>query len=198
MTGDRFTVLFVCHANLCRSPMAERLARKSLVDAFSEAGTEVTVVSAGTHARAGMAMHPGTVRVLAERGADVAGFGSQRLTAESVAGADLILTATRAQRAACARLAPAAVSRAFTIHQFGRLVAVLPPLPPRPGPRGPALRMRTLLDQAQQARSGLQPPLVAEDDDLVDPVQRPIEAFRICATEVQGVLDAMMHVISKP
>jgi protein-tyrosine phosphatase len=128
MADDRFTVLFVCHANICRSPMAERLARRTLTP-----GTGGTVVvSAGTHAWAGYAMHPFTARVLAERGADHEGFGSRRLSAPIVDSADLILTASRNQRAAAATLSPAAARRTFTLRQFGRYAAALARLPAPP------------------------------------------------------------------
>lgn len=61
-------VLFVCHANLCRSPMAEFLARRLLAD------RPVTVASAGTDAIDGLAMHPYAMEVAADSGADPAEF----------------------------------------------------------------------------------------------------------------------------
>jgi len=124
----RSTVLFVCHANICRSPMAERLAR--------HAGADIVALSAGTHALDGAPMHPGAAAILREWGVDAAGFASRALTADLVAGADLILTATRQQRAISVTLCPSALRRAFTIRQFGRLSAGLdagPALPPATG-----------------------------------------------------------------
>ena len=41
-------VLFVCHANLCRSPMAERLLRLALDTRPGLAGAGLTAASAGT------------------------------------------------------------------------------------------------------------------------------------------------------
>ena len=46
MADDRFRLLFVCTANICRSPMAEQLARARLRAAGVPAA-EVDVGSAG-------------------------------------------------------------------------------------------------------------------------------------------------------
>src|SRR5689334_5434197 len=112
-------MLFVCRANLCRSAMAERLARAGGLDA----------ASAGTHAVPDLDMPPAAKAVLLELGADPDGFASRRVDAALLAGADLVLTATRAERAHCVTLAPAAAARTFTLRQFGRYLEALPPEP---------------------------------------------------------------------
>jgi protein-tyrosine phosphatase len=203
MASDQFGVLFICHANLCRSPMAERLAGRTFVDWFGTAASQVWVASAGTHAQVGHAMHPGTAQVLQERRAVAGSFASRPATAELVTAADLVLTATREQRAACVTLAPAAVRYTFTLRQFGRMSAGLAALGPSaasgsPGTLGPpAARMRTLLDEVVGSRSRLQP-ADASDDDLADPIGRSVAAFRTCAAEIQRSLDAMIAVITAP
>ncbi|HET9519130.1 MAG TPA: hypothetical protein VFO77_15515, partial [Actinoplanes sp.] len=68
MFGDTFEIVFVCHANLCRSPLAEGLARRMLDDAFGSAAHTAVVSSAGTHAFAGSPMHQGSAQVLGECG----------------------------------------------------------------------------------------------------------------------------------
>src|SRR5438067_728269 len=50
---ERFRLLYVCHANECRSPMAERLTQRMFADRFGAAASELQVISAGTHARPG-------------------------------------------------------------------------------------------------------------------------------------------------
>ncbi|MET7836978.1 low molecular weight phosphatase family protein, partial [Micromonospora sediminicola] len=114
-------VLFVCHANMCRSPMAEFIARRLLAD------LPVVVTSAGTDAVDGAAMHPYAVEVAAGTGADAAAFRTRRLRPEHLAGAALVLTATRRQRSACTALAPTALTRTFTLRQFARLAAAAEP-----------------------------------------------------------------------
>ena len=84
-TPDVCRILFVCHANLCRSPMAESLTRSALADRLGAAAARVDVASAGTHAEPGMSMHPYAEHVLRERGApDPGRFRSRRVTAELV------------------------------------------------------------------------------------------------------------------
>ncbi len=64
-------VLFVCTGNICRSPMAERLAARATDDesiTFSSAGI-------GTHGRARPSS--GTVAAMAEIGIDVSGHRSR-------------------------------------------------------------------------------------------------------------------------
>jgi protein-tyrosine phosphatase len=187
-------ILFVCHANLCRSPMAERLARRTLVQRLGHAGEAVDVVSAGTHARGDEPMHPLAGRVLGEFDCDDAGFRSRRLDESMVAHAGLILTATRTQRAACVMFDPTAVRRTFTIPQFGRYAARLSArgLAALPSPSD---RLRAMIEQLSVVRGGLPVPS-AEADELADPVQSPIQGFRRCAGEIQSVLEVMAELIA--
>jgi protein-tyrosine phosphatase len=158
-------MLFVCRANLCRSAMAERLAR-----AFGLAAD-----SAGTHAVPGHPMPEHAAAVLRERGADPAGFASRRVAPAMLTGADLVLTATRAERAYCVTLAPATAPRTFTLRQYGRYAAALPgAAPPTPA--------------AIAAVRGRLQPGSAEGDDLDDPYGGPIEGFRVCADRIEAIL----------
>ncbi|MEU6023787.1 low molecular weight phosphatase family protein [Micromonospora sp. NPDC047134] len=169
-------VLFVCHANLCRSPMAEFTARRML------AGRPVSVTSAGTDAVAGRPMHPYAADLVAAAGADPETFRTRRLAAEHLTEAVLVLTATRRQRSVCTALAPAALHRTFTLRQFGRLAAAVePPLTEQEDPLAAAVTAATL------ARARLQPAL-GDADDLPDPVGGTPEDFRHCAEEIERSL----------
>jgi hypothetical protein len=119
-------LLFVCHANICRSAMAERLARLALTGSRTPVG--ITATSAGTHARSGDDMHPGAAEILTELGADPVGFRSRPLSADLIGSAGLVLTATREQRAFCVPSASSAASP--------RPSPLRPP-PLRPLPRKP-------------------------------------------------------------
>lgn len=66
MTDD---VLFVCTGNLCRSPIAEGLLRMRLAESGR---TDVTVDSAGIHARDGAPPEPFAIAAAATLGADIA------------------------------------------------------------------------------------------------------------------------------
>lgn len=192
MRSDRFGVLFVCHANLCRSPLAERLARRAFDDAFGPAAAaSVVMSSAGTRAYAGSAMHHHSADVLAECGVDASGFASRTVTPAVLTDADLVLTATREQRTACLTLAPATVGRTFTIRQFARLAEAV-----RTGPAAtPAAGLHALRDAVNAVRHTV-PAAPGDADDLPDPVGRPIEEFRVCAEDVWRSLSTVVGVIA--
>jgi len=194
MDDERVRVLFVCHANLCRSPMAERLMRREIFDRLGPDGAAFQAISAGTHAWTNQAMHPYAAEVLEESGADTTGFRSRRLTAGLVARADLVLTATRRERSACVTFEPAAVRRTFTIPQFGRyaaamstytLTAVWPP----------QKRLHSLIELLALVRGEL-PVATLDEDDLPDPVNRPLQAFRRCGAEIEQVIEVMTALIA--
>lgn len=195
MAGERFRILIVCHANLCRSPMAERLARTAVAERLGAAAGGFEVTSAGTHARTGRPMHPLAAEVLREQdGAEEAGFLSRRLTEGMVRRADLVLTATRPQRSACVAFDASAVHRSFTIPQFGRYAAAMPPnglIAEWP----PGRRLRTMIEQMPVIRGAL-PMASVDGDDLADPVGSPIGMFRRCAAEIQSVVDVMVGLIA--
>jgi protein-tyrosine-phosphatase len=86
-------VLFVCTANMCRSPIAQglmqdKLRREKLAD-------QMRAESAGVWTQNGRPATDLAVRVLADRGIDIAGHRSRVITPEIVRDAALILTMTR-------------------------------------------------------------------------------------------------------
>ena len=81
-------ILFVCTGNTCRSPLAEAIARKVIVE---RGLTDVEVASAGTSAWDGAAASDGALLVGMERGLDLSHHRSQTLTREIVRDADVIL-----------------------------------------------------------------------------------------------------------
>jgi protein-tyrosine-phosphatase len=87
-------VLLVCAGNICRSPLAEAIARR----AARERGLELEFESAGVSAFDGGRPTPEALRVAHEHGLDLSPFRSRALTAEAVRSADLVLTMTGAQR----------------------------------------------------------------------------------------------------
>ena len=186
-----FDILIVCHANLCRSPLAEGLARRLFDETFGP--DAVTVASAGTHGWDGSPMHQGSAQVLAECGVPADAFVSRTVDARILNGSDLVLTAAREQRAACVTLAPATVGRTFTLRQFARYAAAVQPAAHLQ--TGTATeRMHALVKEVARVRHLV--PL--GEDDLADPMGRPIEAFRTCAEEVWAELTTIVRVISNP
>lgn len=85
MTPHR--LLMVCTANICRSPMAEGLARAYA----AERGWAAEIRSAGTRALPGNPPTPNAVKALKELGIDISSQRSQPVSDELVAWADRIL-----------------------------------------------------------------------------------------------------------
>ncbi len=173
-------ILVVCTGNVCRSPFIERLLRLHL------AGSPVEVASAGTGAPAGEPMDPLAADLLTALGADPRGHGARQLTRAVVAGADLVLTATRRHRGQVVAMSPVALPCTFAFRDFALLVHGL-------GPGGPvglqegADGLRELVRVAA-ARRGLVPPRPAGEVDIVDPYRRGRPVFEQMADEVMGAL----------
>jgi protein-tyrosine-phosphatase len=83
-------IIFVCYANLCRSPLAEGIFKKLLER--SGKSDSIIVSSAGIHAYEGSPPASKSVQVAKERGIDISGYGGVQLTEELVKDADLVLT----------------------------------------------------------------------------------------------------------
>lgn len=99
-------VLYVCTANICRSPSAEALLQAAGVAQVQSAGV------AAVHGAPCCSLAP----LLA--GVD---HRSQPLTAPLVRSADIVLTAAREHQSAVLALDPDARAKTFTIRQAGRL-----------------------------------------------------------------------------
>ncbi|WP_447647358.1 arsenate reductase/protein-tyrosine-phosphatase family protein [Microbacterium forte] len=121
--GVRGSLLVVCAANVCRSPFAAFLLGRELPGA--------DVSSAGVTARAGDPL----CRFTEERIAAFAGNAdlvkehvATRLDVNSVDRADLILTASEAERSAVAMLAPEARPKTFTLVEAAHGARSVSPL----------------------------------------------------------------------
>ncbi|MFV0405631.1 MAG: low molecular weight protein-tyrosine-phosphatase [Propioniciclava sp.] len=82
-------VIFVCWGNICRSPMAERIAEAV---AAREGLSGVYFTSAGVSSEeSGHPIDPRARRVLAAHGYDGEHHRAHRITADEIAGADLVI-----------------------------------------------------------------------------------------------------------
>ena len=86
------SVLFVCTANICRSPYMELLARH-----LAPTETGLRFSSAGTMGMREEPMDPTMAAQLVLRGASAEGFRSRRATGTLVEQADVVLTGGQAR-----------------------------------------------------------------------------------------------------
>ena len=110
--GKPKRILAVCTGNSCRSVMAKGLLKKLL------AGRDVQVASAGVSAIPGFRPTRETVEVMAKDGIDVSGHLTQRLTADMVDRADLILVMEHWHKEQILRLSSSAKPKVFLLKEF--------------------------------------------------------------------------------
>jgi protein-tyrosine phosphatase len=116
-------LLVVCTANVCRSPLAQRVLQDRLPEPVA-----ALVESAGTRTEEGWAMCPVSASVLPDPSGDAAyaeAHRSRPVTRRLVEDAGLVLTMEREQRSAIARLAPGSQAKVFTLREAAALAAVL-------------------------------------------------------------------------
>jgi sulfate adenylyltransferase len=114
-------VLFVCTANICRSPFMEITAREL---AGPDAAVEFS--SAGTHGFTEYPMDTVMAGALTERGLSADEFLSRPLTAELIDDADLVITAEASHRAFILDDHAAAFRKVFTLGQVAEVVRTSP------------------------------------------------------------------------
>jgi protein-tyrosine phosphatase len=116
-TGGRIrSVLVVCSANQCRSPMAAALLAREL----ARRDPDVRVTSAGVLADDGSPATAGTIKAARSLDVDLRGHRSRAATGAVVAGSDLILGMERMHLREAVVLDPLAFSRAFTLKELVR------------------------------------------------------------------------------
>jgi len=120
-------VLFVCTANVCRSPMASALFRRILEDKHEKADWRVE--SAGTWAVDDIPASLGSQQVMKERGIDISEHRSRRVDQEILTLFDLILTMESGHKEALRVEFPEFADRIFMLSEMvGQIYDVADPI----------------------------------------------------------------------
>ena len=162
-------VLFVCTANICRSPYLELTARR-----LSGPGSGVEFSSAGTHGFDSHAMEGAMVATLVEDTSS--DFSSRRLTGAILAEADLVLTAEATHRSFILEEFPQHFRKVFTVGQFAASIA-----------DHPGLTGRALIEAAAARRT---PP--SPEHDIADPYRRGDVAAAAAADTMSRMLGVIV------
>ncbi len=159
-------VLFVCTANICRSPVMELLARDL-------AGADVEFSSAGTQGRRASPINSDMAATIPPGMGEA--FRSRHLTRAMLEESDLVLTAESSHRTHILEEHPQLHRRVFTLGQFAATIETIPDL-----------AGRALVAEAGMRRSAPRPA-----DDVADPYRRGTAA----AMEATGTITRMLGVI---
>jgi protein-tyrosine phosphatase len=175
-----FSVLFVCTGNICRSPVAEAIARRELA---RYPGAALRVSSAGSHALEG---NPAASRMLvaaSTRGADLQRHFARELTRRRVRAAGLILCMAEEHRPLVLAYDRAAARRTFVLAAFARAASQWEWLAKSPA---------ELVDLAAEHASRTLP-----GDDIDDPLGHPPEAYAACAERLDTLVTPVMTALAR-
>ena len=185
-----FTVLLVCTGNVCRSALAERLGRVYLQERLGEDSSAIRLVSAGTRAVTGSAMHPDTQLVLAGFGARPENFRARQLHERDAAAADLTLAMTRRHRQVVLEVVPRALAGTFTLREAADLLRGMAADAPVEGNDFPA-RARSLVQGMAAVRGRRES---WRDDDIRDPIGQPLDVHQEIG---DAVAEALVPVLGR-
>ena len=110
-------VLFVCTGNLFRSPISAALF-KAILAQDQPVASGWRIESAGTWAQANQPAPPEVIQVMAKRGLDLKSHRSRMVSAEILAGFDLILTMESGQKEALCIEFPQFAGRVFMLSEM--------------------------------------------------------------------------------
>ena len=165
-------VLFVCTGNICRSPIAERLAEsygaRLQISNFSAS-------SAGTRAVVSHPIHPNAAIALEKLGGEPSNFAARQFTPKIASHADLVLAMTRAHRDTVLEQAPRFLRKVFTLTEAAILISQFDP--------------RDVADLG-----ALRSHVAAHElSDIPDPIGQDSEVFAMMGSQIASILPPILE-----
>ena len=183
-------ILFVCTANICRSPMAAALCAAHA----RRRGATPEVYSAGTEA-GGVSMPvtppPEVDEVMAPHGIDLSGHRSRALTETVLLEADVVIGMARRHVQESVLLDPSCFTRAFTLKELVRRGDSV-------GPRPTGEDFVAWVGAAHGDRTRMALARRDTADDIADPYGGPLTAYRDCALELDELTGALAALLWPP
>jgi len=110
------SVLFICTANICRSPMASALFRQKIKKIYGE--DDWLITSAGTWATDGMPASLNSTAVMEEKGIDIQDHRSQIVSNELLQQHNLVLTMEKGHKEALQVEFPQWADRVYLLSEM--------------------------------------------------------------------------------
>ena len=170
------SIVVLCTANVCRSPMAAAL----LAQRLAALGVAVPVRSAGMIS-SGEPPHPEVISVMASYGIEIASHRSRIVCAADLASAGLVLAMARDNLRHAVITEPGTWPRAFTLKELVRRGE-------RTGPRSPAEPLSRWLARVHAGRERTSLLGYSVDDDVADPAGGPFRTY----ADTAGLLDQLV------
>ncbi len=168
-------ILFVCTANICRSPTAELIARSrygEAIDAFRSAG----------FLRAGNAVPDKLVSVLLDRGIDASAHRSSKVDAETLDASDLVLTMESSHIQEAAVIAPSTFPKMLPLKEAASLI--------RPGDAIVDVLERLNTDRDTTRYLG-------REFDVADPYGKNTKAYREAVDEIDELVSRVIGTLNR-
>ncbi len=175
-------IVFVCTANINRSPMAAGLLARHVTAIGSTPGGEAVSIGSAGLLVGGRPSSAHAIATMLARGVDLRAHRSRTLVPEIVHAADLVVTMERAHLRAAAVMVPGALEKTFTLRELLRRgTEQAPALGGRPPGRLAVAAWLGALNVDRDVRS-----LLGDDpaDDVWDPVGGSRADFERTADEL--------------
>ncbi len=167
-------ILFVCTANICRSPTAEHLARARF-------GEDYWCFRSAGFMPSGRAPSETLIRALTEVDVDVRRHRSYQLDRASIAAADILLTMEGAHVRQATEIEPGAYPKTVPLREAA---AVLEDW------HAPSATVEELLVEIARERDPMS--YLGDDWDVDDPFGRSLRIYRKTVAEIGDLVDSVL------